>query len=90
MRDGNKKKHKIAVDVAKCQTCWICMMRCGLRFDKMSNPAAAMIKVVPSFENAYPVIEFAEGCDGCGICARYCPTGALVLDKNSGYEEKRQ
>ena len=73
---------EIAVDPKKCQTCWICMMRCGLRFDKTSNPNAAMIRVVPSY-NAWPTIEFADGCDGCGICARYCPAGALILKEDA-------
>ena len=78
MPDENKKNREITIDPTKCQTCWICMMRCGLRFNKTSNPAAAMIRVVPSY-NVWPTIEFDEGCDGCGICAKYCPTGALIL-----------
>ena len=79
MAKENKKNREIKVDPTKCQTCWICMMRCGLRFSKMSKPAAAMVKVVPSY-NVWPTIEFVEGCDGCGICARYCPTGALYIE----------
>jgi ferredoxin len=26
-------------------------------------------------------IEFVEGCDNCGICARHCPYQALVQDR---------
>ena len=76
MTVSKKKRPAIIVEAAKCQGCLICIMRCGLRFDRSFNPQAARINVIPYF-NRSPEISFKERCDRCGICVRYCPTGAL-------------
>lgn len=71
-----KERPPIIVDAEKCQGCLICIMRCGLRFDKLFNPEASKITVTPYLDRA-PEISFKEHCDRCGICVRHCPSGAL-------------
>jgi len=82
MLDTNRKERKIVVDATKCQCCWICVMRCGLRFDKTINPRAAKIRVSPYY-GCWPDIQLTEECDACGICVRHCPTGALAFETKS-------
>ena len=76
--EENSGERKISVFPEKCQCCWICVMRCGLRFDKMINPKASKMAVDPVY-GLWPKIYFSEECDLCGICARHCPTGAISL-----------
>ena len=66
-------------DASKCAGCMTCMLRCSFRFDGVFNLAGSKIQVrrlvghLSEFE-----ITFADGCDACGICVRYCPYGALT------------
>ena len=82
MPDANKEGRKIVVDASRCQCCWICVMRCGLRFDKSINPKSAKIIVKPYY-GFWPEISFTEDCDECGICVRHCPTRAIDFEKNT-------
>ncbi len=81
MPETDKEHKKIVVDETKCQCCWICSMRCGLRFAKYVDPQAARIRVNPCYDR-WPEISFAEDCDQCGICVRHCPSGALVFEED--------
>ena len=80
-----RKGAPIAVDAAKCTGCLICELRCSLRFEKAFNPSRAkiMIRKLVEGENEYS-IAFAEDCDNCGICARFCFYGALTQHKKEG------
>lgn len=70
---------------SRCTGCLICELRCSLRFDKTHNPALAKISIrrLVNGETEYG-ISFSEGCDSCGICARYCPYGALIPKERGG------
>ena len=76
----------IVVDAAKCCGCYICEMRCSLRHEGTFNVGRALISLhrVGNTETEYE-IQFGDECDFCGLCARYCPMGALVRKK-----ERRQ
>lgn len=76
MTASKKVPPPINVAAEKCQGCLICIMRCGLRFEKMFSPRASMIKVIPRSDGSHEIC-FTDGCDQCGICARHCPSGAL-------------
>jgi NADPH-dependent glutamate synthase beta subunit-like oxidoreductase len=68
----------IIVAPEKCVGCLTCMLRCSLRHDHgyMFSPRASKIKVTPIIENVNEIL-FDGECDTCGICARYCPYGAI-------------
>jgi ferredoxin len=71
-------KFEIVAEPAKCVGCLICSLRCSLRFEKAFNPMKAAIRVITYFDRDNE-ISFSDHCDSCGICARYCPYGALTL-----------
>ncbi|MDY6918375.1 MAG: 4Fe-4S binding protein [Chloroflexota bacterium] len=52
-----------------------------MRFEKAFNPSKARIRVrrLVGADTEYE-ISFTGECDNCGICARYCPYGALVQE----------
>ena len=85
MTQTKRKGPPIRVDAARCTGCLICELRCSLRFEKAFIPAKAAIRVrrLVGAEDEYH-ISFTERCDNCGICARYCPYGALVQEKRQG------
>ena len=70
----------IAVDPSKCRTCYICQLVCSLRFEGAFNASKAAIRIVPGVASngeSEIRISFEDKCDNCGLCARYCPFGAL-------------
>ncbi len=75
----------IAVEEAKCRACFLCELVCSLRFEKAFNPAQAAISVLPvagSDSDSGVRITFGEKCDSCGLCVRYCPSGALSRSRH--------
>jgi len=77
-----RKGPPITVYAERCTGCLICELRCSLRWVKEFNPSqsAIIIRRLVGAENEYQ-ISFTEKCDNCGICARYCPYGALIQEK---------
>ena len=81
---ANKKKKVplLSVDDSKCCGCLICQMRCSLRFEKAFNPSKSAIFISNLVNEATEfAVAFTDKCDSCGICARFCPAGALIQDK---------
>ena len=69
-------------DATKCAGCMLCMLCCSLRFEKVFNFSAARIKILRTVNHPTEFeITFTPECDGCGICAKYCPYGALTWQK---------
>ena len=73
-----KKRPAILVQAANCAGCLVCQLRCSLRFERAFVPALAAIQVQRQVagDTEYQV-SFTDRCDNCGICARFCPYGAL-------------
>ncbi|MFC2059192.1 FAD-dependent oxidoreductase [Chloroflexota bacterium] len=67
----------IIVDATQCVGCSNCRLWCSLKYGNALSPSRAQIKIEELGVAEY-AISFTEGCDGCGICARYCPQGALI------------
>ena len=70
----------VAVDAEKCRACFLCELVCSLRFERAFDPAKAAIAVRPvagSEGDSGVRITLSEKCDSCGLCVRYCPSGAL-------------
>jgi len=65
-------------DSSKCAGCMVCMLRCSLKETGMFQPCSARLQVKRLVDepNEFEVV-FTEGCDACGICAVFCPYGAL-------------
>lgn len=69
----------ILADSANCAGCRLCQLRCSLKFEGAFNPSRARLKIqrLVNQPTEYS-IAFTDDCDACGLCARYCPYGALV------------
>jgi ferredoxin len=67
----------IIVDTSKCTSCLTCSLYCSFVVQGIFNPMKAQVRVRTSLEEANS-ISFTDDCDNCGICARYCPYGALA------------
>ena len=70
-------RFKIEVNEKRCSGCQICQLKCSYLFDKSFNPSKAFISV--SVDEVIPKIQFLDGCNNCGQCARHCSYGALTL-----------
>ena len=72
----------ITSDAAKCAGCLSCMLYCSFKFEGMFKLSASRIKVkrLVGQPNEYELV-FTPECDSCGLCARYCPYGALARQK---------
>ncbi|HEY31757.1 MAG TPA: 4Fe-4S binding protein [Dehalococcoidia bacterium] len=74
----------IECDASRCTGCLICELRCSLRLEKAFRPAAAAIVIRRQVQSPDEyTISFTGLCDNCGICARYCPYGALTQVKKA-------
>lgn len=75
----NERTSRILVYPQKCVGCLICQLQCSFNKAGVFNPSVA--EVVISWVDDEPRIAFTDNCDKCGLCARFCPYGALVLVK---------
>ena len=74
----------IIVDLARCAGCHTCELRCSLRWEGAFVPARAKVSIrrlVGNKDHEFD-ISFSDECDLCGICARYCPYGALTRGRD--------
>ncbi len=71
----------IVVEEANCRFCFVCQLVCSLRFEGAFDTSKAAITLLPLIKSDGGVdirIAFDDKCDGCGLCVRYCPFGALT------------
>ena len=71
-----KNLREITADASKCTGCRRCQLACSQRRTREYNYSKANIDIE---EDDYSVkrIKFADDCDLCGLCIRYCEYGAL-------------
>ena len=80
----------IVVEEANCRWCFVCQLVCSLRFEGAFDTSKAAIKLLPVVNaagNRDVRISFDDKCDGCGLCVRYCPYGALTRGSSAGSNE---
>jgi len=58
-----------------CTGCRTCQLLCSLKNEGECNPSLS--RIVLQADGLRLTATFTEECDECGICARYCPYGAL-------------
>ncbi len=72
----------IAVDMSKCAGCRTCQLRCSFRWEGAFIPARGRVTIQRLVGKDHEFdVSFSDKCDYCGICARYCPYGALTRGK---------
>ncbi|MBI5440458.1 MAG: CoB--CoM heterodisulfide reductase iron-sulfur subunit A family protein [Deltaproteobacteria bacterium] len=81
------------VDPARCINCRLCSVVCPANLPSefqlgMSLRKAAYKASPRSIPDAY-LVERGPWCDGCGKCAKVCPTGAIDLDEKPRAETIR-
>ena len=69
----------IAYDSAKCRVCFTCELICSLTFTKKFNPSESRIRISSRGFGKEKKMSLTDECTECGLCARYCPFGALTL-----------
>ena len=82
----------IVVEETKCPSCFVCQLVCSLRFEGAFDTSKAAIGILPVIKSDGDVdirISFEEKCDGCGLCVRYCPFGALTRGTFRGSCDER-
>ena len=70
----------IVIEPDYCVGCLTCVLRCASRLHDRVDEEKSKIRVLPMLERSNALI-FREGCEVCGICARYCPHGALYRQR---------
>jgi Fe-S-cluster-containing dehydrogenase component len=74
------EKKNILVDAKKCIECLCCQLQCSFAYTGAFNPEKARI-VIGYITDPGQVreIRFTDECvEGCSLCAKYCPLGALT------------
>jgi NADPH-dependent glutamate synthase beta subunit-like oxidoreductase len=75
----------IVVDLKKCTGCRTCELRCSFRWEGSFIPAKSrvtILRLVANKDHEFD-ISFSDECDYCGICAKYCPYGALTRGRKA-------
>ena len=78
------KEDQIAViDAIKCQSCGICIQSCPKQLLSM-QPEKTFVKISCSATERGKAVKdnCTVGCIGCGLCARACNYGAIVMKNN--------
>lgn len=72
---GDWRSMQPKTDEDKCITCGVCWLFCP---DNSRRLAPRQHKTPGANTNRYYDFNF-KYCKGCGICAKECPTGAIVM-----------
>jgi Fe-S-cluster-containing dehydrogenase component len=75
----------IRVHSDRCHGCLTCAYRCSLRVGGAFNPARANIRidrVQGSYDYRHAFTDQCDGCEGEFLCVRWCPYGALTLERS--------
>ena len=74
----------IMANSANCAGCYLCQLYCSFKVSKAFNPSRAHIKILRLVNQSTEYLaSFSNKCDACGVCAKYCPYGALVYQKST-------
>lgn len=79
----------LLLEPEKCRGCFICQLVCSLRLEGAFAPARAALVITEEPEGGLK-ITITERCDNCGLCARYCPFGAITRGCRQGLGGERR
>jgi NAD-dependent dihydropyrimidine dehydrogenase PreA subunit len=88
---SNQSKPSIIADPVECRECLVCQLVCSLRYMNTFNPAKARIRIGKLLQQGTVFkrkISFTNDCNGCGLCVKYCPYGALIGEKRKKQDSK--
>jgi len=72
---------RVLSDDSKCVGCRICMVTCSLVNFGEIDLAKSRIKILEKSGNSFGI----RVCNNCGICAAYCPQGAISIVNKTLY-----
>lgn len=64
-----------------CVGCRMCQIVCSLAHEGLCGPSSS--RVALSFKGVATKASFDRECDECGLCAEYCPYGAMERRERS-------
>lgn len=68
----------VVADATICTGCQLCQLVCSFINLVEFNPARSYIVCRADERKGLFELEFTDDCTACGLCVKYCPSGALV------------
>lgn len=77
-----RRNLEFAIEPKKCIGCLACQLQCSFVLTGAFNPEKARIVIKPiTHPGEEPEIFFKDDCLYCFRCVRYCPLGAITLQR---------
>ena len=79
-----QNKWQMRANPAECRLCYMCQLVCSLQKNNTFNPSKAYVKLSSVIRPGGELdidVSFTDQCDNCGLCVKYCLSGALSRQK---------
>ncbi|MDP6510851.1 MAG: 4Fe-4S binding protein [Dehalococcoidia bacterium] len=81
------KDHRFHIDPDKCTGCLLCSLACSFIKTSAFGLSHSLVHIQRDLVRGSHErfrISFDDGCDGCGLCARYCNFDAIRGPQHGG------